>query len=221
MSAMAEQVTFAVQRRTAFGKAASKLRRQGIIPGNIYGGGRESIAIQLNGLDFQRFLAKHSATTLLRLQLGDGAKDETVVVRHVEREPATHAIQHVDFLHVELSQAMRARLPLHLTGDAPAVRLYGGVLLTLLDHIEVEARPTDLPKALTLDVSGLEELKATLHVRDIAAPESVKVLTNADEPVVKIEPPRVVEEEVAPAAAAASEGATAAAEEEATSEAGS
>src|SRR5262249_54960658 len=130
MSAMAEQVKFAVQRRTALGKAASKLRRQGIIPGNIYGGGRESIAIQFNGLEFQRFLAKHPATTLLRLTLGEGARDETVVVRHVEREPATRAIQHVDFLHVELSQAIRARLPLHLTGDAPAVKLDAGGLLT-------------------------------------------------------------------------------------------
>src|SRR5262249_62214161 len=110
MSSMAEQVTFAVQRRTALGKAASKLRRQGIIPGNIYGGGRESIAIQFNGLEFQRFLAKHSATTLLRLALGNGAPDETVIVRRGEREPATHAIQPVGFLHVELSQPIRARL---------------------------------------------------------------------------------------------------------------
>src|SRR5262249_27701509 len=148
--------------------------------------------------------------------LGAGAHDETVVVRHVEREPVTRAIQHVDFLHVELSQPIHARLPLHLIGEAPAVKLYGGVMLTLLDSIEVEAKPTDLPQALTLDIGGLEELKATLHVRDIQAPRNVKVLTDGDEPVVKIEPPRVVE--VVPAPAPTEEAAPVAPEAEATSE---
>src|SRR5260370_36434268 len=73
---MAEQVRFAAQKRTALGKAASKLRRQGIIPANIVVQGRESIAVQVNGLELGRFLAKHSATTLLRLTLGGGAGDE-------------------------------------------------------------------------------------------------------------------------------------------------
>jgi large subunit ribosomal protein L25 len=206
---MAEQVRFAAQKRTALGKAASKLRRQGIIPANIVVQGRESIAVQVNGLELGRFLAKHSATTLLRLTLGGSAGDESVIIQHVQREPVTGAIQHVDFLHIDMAETMRVRLPLHLVGEAPAVKRHGGMLLPLLDHIEVEARPGDLPEALTLDVSGLEELKSSLRVRDIPLPAGIIMLTDEDETVVKIDTPRgTIEEAPAATAEAATPAAT-------------
>lgn len=192
---MADQVTFTVQRRSALGHEASKLRREGIVPGNIIGRDRASIPVQFDGLEFKRLVAKHAASTVWQLSLGSGAR-ENVIVRHVQREPVTGAIQHVDFQHVEMNQPIKAKVPLRLEGEAPGVRREGGMLLTLLDAIEVEARPRDLPEALTLDVSGMEHLKDSLHVRDITAPNGVTVLTNADEPVVKIEPPRTMGEEV-------------------------
>jgi large subunit ribosomal protein L25 len=197
---MADQVTFTVQRRSALGHDASKLRREGIVPGNIVGRDRTSIPVQFDGLEFKRLAAKHAASAVWQLSLGGGTR-ENVIVRHVQREPVTGAIQHVDFQHVEMNQPIKARVPLRLEGEAPGVRREGGMLLTLVDVIEVEARPRDLPEALTLDISGMEHLKDSLHVRDINAPNGVTVLTNADEPVVKIEPPRTMAEEVpAPAA---------------------
>jgi large subunit ribosomal protein L25 len=88
------------------------------------------------------------------------------------------------------------------------------MLLPLLDHIEVEARPGDLPEALTLDVSGLEELKSSLRVRDIPVPAGITVLTDEDEPVVKIDTPRAaIEEAPAAPAEAAVPAATGGAEE--------
>jgi large subunit ribosomal protein L25 len=210
---MAEQVTFAAQRRTAFGKAASKLRRQGIVPANIIGRGRDSVAIQLNAHDFERFLAKHSPTTVLQLTLDGGKAGENVVVQHVQHEPVSRAIQHVDFLHVDMRRLMRARVPIHLVGEAPGVKLYDGIVLTLLDHIDVEALPADLSEVVSLDIGNLVDLKSTLYVRDVVTPASIKVLTDPDEPVVKLEPPRIAAEEVpaaAPEAAAQTEGAPAA-----------
>ncbi|MGZ3598451.1 MAG: 50S ribosomal protein L25 [Ktedonobacterales bacterium] len=200
---MPDQVTFAAQKREVFGKAVKRLRRSGIIPGNIYGHNRPSVPVQLNGHDFELFLRRHAATTLLRLTLDGGGAPETALIRHVQHEPVTGAIQHVDFLHVMLSESIKARIPVRLEGESPAVRNRDGILLQLIDAVEVEARPTDLPPALTLDVSGLAEIKSTLYVRDIPLPRGVKLLTDPDEPVVKVEPARVIAEAVPSAAEAA------------------
>lgn len=201
---MSEQVTFVVQRRTVLGKAVRKLRRDGIIPGNIVEHGKESVPIQLNGPEFQRFLAKNAATTVLRLNVEGGTSGNTVMVQRVEHEPVTRAVLHVDFRHVNMRQPVHARVQIHLDGDAPGVKLYGAMVLSLLDHVEVEALPAELPQALDLDISSLTEPNSTLAVRDISVPKGVKVLTDPDEFVVKLEPPRMAEEAptTAPEAAA-------------------
>jgi large subunit ribosomal protein L25 len=198
--AMPQQVEFAVERREVLGKKVSRLRRQGIIPGNIFGGGKASVPIQLDGHTFERFLATHGATTVLALRIAGGSA-ETTIVRHVQHEPVTGKIEHVDFQHVEMSQPMKARVPIRLRGVSLAVKIFDGVLLHLLDAVEVEALPANLPDAVEVDISGLEELKATLHVRDLEIPQGVTVLTDADETIVKVEPPRVAVEEI-PAAVA-------------------
>jgi large subunit ribosomal protein L25 len=209
---MPEKVTIQAQPRTITGKAVKRLRKQGIIPAHVYGHGRDSAAIQLDGHAFEHFLATHRGMTLLGLNLGDGQGEDTVVIAHVQHEPATHTIQHVDFLHVELSQAIRARVPIHLQGDAPALKISGALMLHLLDAVEVEARPADIPEALQLDVSDMEELKTAKRVSDLIVPPRVKVLTDAEEPVLKVEPSKLTleleaaasaEAEAAPEAAAA------------------
>ncbi|MGH2516343.1 MAG: 50S ribosomal protein L25 [Ktedonobacterales bacterium] len=197
---MAEQVKFAVERREMLGKKVRQLRRQGILPGHIFGHNRESIAIQFDAKEFSRFLKAHGPTTLLSLSVGTGAA-ETAVVRHVQHDPRTYDIQHVDFQHVEMSEPMRAAIPIRLEGESSAVKNFEGVLLQLLESLEVEALPGNLPEAVTLDIGDMNEMKDTRYVRDLRVPNNVTILTGADEPVVKIEPPRIAVEEAAPTAA--------------------
>lgn len=199
--AMPDQVTFAAQRRELMKKKVNRLRRQGVIPGNIYGRNRASVPVQVNAHDFERFLATHAATTVLRLAV-DGTS-ETAVVRHVQHNPRNGAIEHVDFLHIEMSEPIRVRVPIRLEGDAPALKVTDGIMLQLLDTVEVETLPGDLTDAIGLDVSDMEDLKATHYVRDLKVPSRVTVLTDPDEPVAKIEPPRIQAELAAAAAAAA------------------
>lgn len=198
---MAEQVTFAAQRRTVLGKAVRHLRKQGIVPANIVVSGHDSIPIQLSGADFQKFLTKNHATTVLRLTLDGDGKSDTVMVQRVEHEPVTRAILHVDFAHVNMSTTMHARVPIRFEGDAPGVKVYNAMLLTLLDHVEVEALPAELPQALNLDVTSLTEPNMTLYVRDITVPRGVKLLTDAEEALVRLEPPRMAEPAAAETAA--------------------
>ncbi len=205
---MPDQVPFTAEKRTTTGKAVKRLRKQGIVPGNIYGGGRESQAIQMSGHDIERFLATHTPTTVLRLNLGDGSRAaRNVVVAHVQHQPATHAIQHIDFRLVNLNEPIKAKVPIRLVGEAPAMKIGGAVMLHLMEAVDVEARPMDLPAALELDVSGLEELKSALHVGDLRVPAGVTLLTDTVEPVVKIEPSKLsyAEEEVSAEAGAVPE----------------
>jgi len=108
----------------------------------------------------------------------------------------------VDFRRVQLNQPVHARVPLHLTGEAPAIRLHGGVLLHLLDAVEIESLPANIPEAVMLDISPLDELNSLLTVADIQLPKNVKLVSAATEPAVTIKPPRIEVPEVeAPAAA--------------------
>jgi large subunit ribosomal protein L25 len=211
---MAEQVTLEIEPRAVLGKQVRQLRRAGILPANIYGHGRPSRAVQINSLEFRKLLNAHGGNRIIQLRL-NGAS-EPALVRHIEREPKSGKIQHVDFMHVEMNEKLRARVTVHVVGDAPAVKALNGVLLHLVDTVEVECLPADLPDALEVDVSGLDELDVPVLVSDLKLPRNVTLLTDSAEQLAKVVATRA---EPAPEAAApeateapaeaASEGATA------------
>lgn len=199
---MAEQVRLSAERRTVLGKRVRQLRRQGKLPGNIYGGHRDSIAVQVNGHDFGRMLETHANTTLIQLAFAGNVPPETVLVAHVQHDPATGAMQHVDFRHVEMSQPVRAAVPVHLIGEAPVVKLQDAILVRPVEAVEVEALPRDLPAALEVDISGLTDLSGSITVGDLTPPRGVTILSDPSTVLVTATPPRVAAEEVeAPAAA--------------------
>ena len=196
---MAEQATLAIQQREVLGKRVRQLRRRGIIPANIFGHGRPSRAVQLSALDLRHLLGSHTGSRIVRLRL-DGT-DEPALVRHIVREPVTGEVLHVDFMHVELTEKIRARVPVRVIGEAPAVRDLDGTLLPMADAVEVECLPQNLPEAIEVDVSRLTQLDDAIFARDLPIPGGVELLTDPDEPIVKIAAPRAVAEE-APAAPA-------------------
>ena len=192
---MADGVTLKAQKRTVQGKAVRRLRREGQIPANLTGHNRESLAIQVDASEFATLLKQHGSTTLITLAIAPDGLRDTALIGRVEHDPISRAVQHIDFRHVELSEPIKAHVALRLEGEAPAVKRENGVLLHPLDAIEVEALPANLPEALTLDISGLEELNSTLHVSDIQAPRNVTILTDPEAVVVSIQAPRIITEE--------------------------
>jgi large subunit ribosomal protein L25 len=191
-----KQVTLEAERRTVLGKQVKHLRRDGIIPANIYGHQQDSLAIQVNAHTMEHALKTHGATQLYRLVIAPEGHEETVIVRHITRQPATNFIQHIDFFHVKMSEPMRARVPVRLVGEPPAVKLHDGVLIQALDYAEVEALPAELPEALELDISDMEDLNSSRTAGAIKIPRKVTLLTAEDEVVVSIQAPRVAVEEV-------------------------
>jgi large subunit ribosomal protein L25 len=136
----------------------------------------------------------------------------TVVVRNVERNPVSDQILHIDFFEVSMTETMKAEVRVVLTGSSPAVSTYQGVLLQMIETVAVEALPGDIPSEFELDVSVLEQLESSLHVRDLTVDTSkVTVTTDPDVVVARVASPRLAAAEEEEAAAAA-EGAEAPAE---------
>ena len=199
------KVELSVRPREVVGKKVSRLRREGVIPANVYGRALESVAIQVPREDLVQLLRTAGRNEIVYLQL-DGEEPRPAFVRQVQRNPVTDAILHVDFYQISLKDKVRMDVPVSLVGTAPAEQTHGGTLLHSLDSISVEGLPTDIPSVIEVDVSGLEEIDAAIHVRELNVPGEVEVLTDPEQVVAKIAPPHVEKEPVEEEAAEVVEG---------------
>lgn len=209
---MAQQTELEISRREVMGKAVKRLRKEGIIPANIFGHNEASMAIQIDAGAFERLRRSHGSRSVLTLRMSGTKSTQTALIRHVQREPQTGKIIHVDFFRVSLSERIRVKVPLHFIGEAPAVKTENGVMLHLLDAIEIECVARDIPEYLEVDVSGLTEIDAILHASDVKLPASFTLITDPEEGIVKVAATRAEVAEEAAEAAAASEAAPAAAQ---------
>jgi large subunit ribosomal protein L25 len=197
------------------GKKVRSLRRRGIIPCHLYGQGVESQSLQVPLPEITTLLRTTGRNTIIDLQVPGEAETRSVMLRGVQRNPVTDEIVHIDFFQISLTEKLRADVPLVLKGEAPAVSVFGGVLLQSLDHITVQALPSDIPSRIEVDVTGLDVIDAAVHVSQLPVPATVELLTEPELVVAKVEASRLAAEVEAEAAAAAEVAAAAAAGEEA------
>jgi large subunit ribosomal protein L25 len=216
-------VTLTATRRSVMGKQVRALRRQGLIPANVYGRGIESIPLQFDLRDLRDVLMQAGATTVVDLHIrgADGREDggrHPVLIDNIQRNAGTGKILHVDFRQVDLNLPVRASVPLVLTGESPAAER-GAVVVQALDTLEVEALPGDLPQEIAVDISGLVDTTSQVAVGELAIPAGVTAHADPATVVVSVVASRVEEEvaaeEAAAAEAAAEEAAVAEAAEEA------
>ena len=179
--------------REVLGKKVQRLRNEGVIPGNVYGRGLESVAIQVAAEDLAHLLRSAGRNDIVYLRL-DGDEPRPTFVRLVQRNPVTDAILHVDFYQISLKDKVRMDVRLHLVGTAPAEQTHGGTLIHSLDAIAVEGLPTEIPSVIEVDVSRLEEIDATIYVGDLTVPGGIEVLSDREQVVAKIAPPHVEKE---------------------------
>ena len=162
------------QTREAQGKGASRrLRRAGMVPGIVYGAHRDaqSIAVPANEL---RSSLEHEAFFSHILTLKVDGKEESVVLKDLQRHPAKQEIWHIDLLRVVANEAIRVNVPLHFIGEdvAPGVKQGGGIVDHLRNEIEIECLPANLPEFIEVDISSLE-LDQSVHLSEVALPEGV------------------------------------------------
>jgi large subunit ribosomal protein L25 len=185
--------------RTVVGKQVKRLRREGLIPGVVYGPGLRAngtIQVSVNQRDFIRFYLAHGHSTLFTLNW-DGGRQQ-VFIRDVQEEPIKRIPLHVDFFAPNLEKELEASVPVvvrHLPDH------HQGVLTQVRSEIEIRGLPAALPHEIAVDASGLVNVGDALRVGDLTLPAGVTLVTDADEVIVSIAAEMVQEPEVAEAIA--------------------
>ena len=209
--------------RTSQGKtAAGVLRREGLIPGVIYGEEAAAISIQVAARDLNRVLhTKAGGNVLITLHLKEDSPpqrsagppssvadkklpESTVLIKELQHHPVLHQIIHVDFHRISLTKRITVTVPLAFKGEAVGVKTAGGILEHLRWDLEVECLPTQIPAQIPMDVSSLE-LGKTLFAKDVPLLEGVRLVTDSGLPVVACVMPKEEKIPVAGAPEAATE----------------
>jgi large subunit ribosomal protein L25 len=206
---MAEIVVSAKQRTDRGKNAARRLRRQGFVPGIVYGGKADNVAVAVDPKALQKVLRSEAGrNTILKIDIA-GAGASNAILKSWQVDPIKESFLHADFYRIAMDVAIRVTVPILIKGEARGVKVDGGILEVVTREIEVECLPGDIPEHIDAEVSDLG-INDSLRVSDLPPNAKVKVLEPPDQVVVHVV--SVKEEAVpAPGAAAAVEGEAAAA----------
>lgn len=191
-----ERVKLEAQERESTGTSATaRLRRDGFIPGVLYGRGKNPHAIAVPERELRRVLSGPAGRhAILDVVLSGEKTSHASILKEYQVDPIRGKITHFDLYEVRLDQAITAQVAIELEGESPGVKV-GGVLSALVREVSVEALPLEIPDRLLLDISSAE-IGTNLRVADLVAPEGTRILDDPDIVVVTVAAPRVEVEEV-------------------------
>jgi large subunit ribosomal protein L25 len=179
--AQEKRPSLAVEERPETGsRAARRLRREGLIPGVVYGGG-DCTAVRIDARQLRSALLASSAVIDVTIE---GGSAKPVIVKDQQIHPVRDEIVHIDLLEVRLDEKIQTTVPLELEGaeEAPGAK-EGGVVEHVTRELNIEALPTSIPERVVADVSGMEAA-ATMHLSELTAPEGVVFLDDPEETIV-------------------------------------
>lgn len=189
-----EKIILKVETREGSGKRSAKdLRNKKLIPAVVYKGGKDAFKLQLAAADLAAVLhtkAGENVIVTLKVAGGDSkAKDKTVVIKEIQREPIKNQILHIDFNEISLTETLKVNVPLAAHGE-PEGKKEGGTLEHVMWELQVECLPTDIPEKIEIDVSKLK-IGEAVYVKNIVVPAGVKVLADPELIVMIVKPPKV------------------------------
>lgn len=186
---MANIVLKAEKREAAGKNKVDKLRVQGLIPAVVYRKGSENLSVQVKAQDFNRVYQEVGTSVLLDLEIaGEGKK--TVLVKEAQRHPYRDEFLHIDFQGVRMDEKLRVAIPVVLL-NRDSVRVQPSIVLQMLDEIEVECFPADIPQQAEVDVENMQIGEVlTVADLDVWKNEKIEVLAEEEEPVVSLNEPQ-------------------------------
>lgn len=187
-----EQIVLKAQMRDKTVRANS-LRRMKLVPAEYYGHGVENMSLQIPYGDIRRAYKQAGENTIIDLDIA--GKPVKALVHHVDYHPVTDDITHVEFINVDMGQAIHTRVKIKLEGMPPAVKDMQGTLVQSLHEIEIKCLPADLIHEIILNVEPLVDFNVSLKVSDLKLPEKIKLLTDPSITVATVVAPRDEEEE--------------------------
>jgi len=174
---------------------AKVLRGQGLVPIILYGKEVAPIPLSMSIGLFTKLYKESGETTIIDLKIEGTDKPHSVLIKDLQLDPASDEYVHVDFYEIRAGEKLRATIPFVFEGEAPAIKEFGGILITNKNEIEVECLPKDLPKEIGVDVSGLNQIDDSIMVKDIKVPAGVEILDELEDSVIIVAPPAAEEEE--------------------------
>ena len=202
----ADKITLEVQSRSQTGtREVKRMRRTGVVPGVVYGGGSDPRAIVVDMRVLRAALTGDQGRNAILHVSIDGGPTVPSILKDWQVDPVKDVLRHIDLLEIALDKAITANVPVVLSGESPGAKI-GGAFNQLVHQLRVQAIPTDMPSQLTLDISSLQ-VGGTLRVSDVAVPAGATVLDDSDMIVASVSATRktagIAPATPAPAAAAA------------------
>jgi len=192
---MVEQKTFKLtaQKRELTGKKVKTLRATGSIPAVVYGRGEKPQVISVDKIEFEKVYNEAGISSLVDLTI-DGKSMFKVLTHEPQLDPVKEFPIHVDFYRVKMDEKITTEIPLEFIGESEAVMQLDGSLVTNRDNVEVQCLPSDLVSHITVDISVLKTFEVSITVADLPVPAGIEILTDKDEVIALVEPPRSEEE---------------------------
>ncbi len=186
------QLVLNVEPRKGESGHANRVRAEGLVPGVVYGQGKQATSLQFKELELLKLLRSGGVSQLIELH-GLGNATVYALLREVQRHPTRRSITHVDFYQVQMDVAVRTEVPIHMEGESPAIK-GGAVIIHHLDRIHVECLPGDIPDYFKVDMSTLVEIDDVVRVSALAVPKGVTIHQDPNDVVISLSMPRVLAE---------------------------
>jgi len=186
-----EEIVLEAQIRQGIGRSKVKAARaSGLVPGIVYGEGKDSLAVEFSHRELIRLVHEHRLeNSVIKLKIkNDKKQNRSCLVKEIQYHPVQGDIIHLDFNEISLTQVIKINVPVVAKGEPAGVKQEGGSLEHILWEIEVECLPTDIPKEIEVDVSALK-IGDAIHVKDIKMPPKVKVLNDLEAVVLSVAAP--------------------------------
>ena len=187
------RVELEAKERSLLGSKVKRLRREGWVPGVMYGRDFKSVPLKFDKYDLRDVLSQVGGSQLVNVKVADADEPEFALLREVQRDVITGDLLHVDFYRVMMTETITTEIPLLTVGESPVAEQKEGILLHGIAEIEVECLPGDLVDAIEVDLAELTEVGEAILVEDLAVPAGISVLTDPDEMIARLVPLEEVE----------------------------
>jgi large subunit ribosomal protein L25 len=188
-----EKIVLNAKIRNVFGKKLKSYRKKGLVPAVLYGHKVKPQPLFVNLSEFNSVFSQSGTSTLVDLKIEDG-KAQKILIKEPQYHPLELKPLHVDFYQVKMKEKIQTEIPLKFVGESPAVKEMEGTLITPRDSIEIECLPADLIHEVIVDISKLKTFDDVIKVSDLNIPSTIEVLTDQDEVIASVTPPRSEEE---------------------------
>jgi len=181
------EMTIQVEKRERTGKGGSReSRRKGMIPGVVYGGGKDSVPIQLDRKTFVEMMKKSdSENPIFLLKLSDSGQERHAILRDLQRDPVSRLVIHLDFQRIEMNQKVHVTVTIELVGTAVGVKAEGGLVEFTTRELKIECLPGDIPKHIEVDITNLH-VGQHIEAGAVKLPEGVTLFDDPEKVIVTL-----------------------------------